>query len=409
MSTTRYRIIQELANLSSYATTSSSNVQANAKATISDNISLTLESGAELALEDNNLLVGKSNRANSVIKIELVGDSPVFTETPTITIDGPGFQRANAIPIISNGSLVRSEVDFVGGIYADELDLITEMGDIISTEVARLDVATEMEIPIALETSNSNIIVDRRIRQRRLPFLTEATYNLEGLLTEMGFEIVSEAPLFEEGPYILLPVEVEGDGTGAKAEGLADLQGSLLGVNIIDGGKDYTRASYKFKDPEVEIPPATAVPRMSGNRISFIEITNPGFGYFVAPHVTILGDATGMSIRLPVSRMSIGHLFLDDVFDFPTLCVYELTDVNTTDEHRILTLNIRGYTRATYSEIDDLIEDISIIINQFSATTTIEQVADCKVTRIGSFEDLFWESSFSVFDIELEVLYSDPE
>ena len=374
------------------STLSTSDAGARARAVLGSSIET--EAGLTLCLEGSTGVLKADTGAagDSVLRVDLIESTGTFLQAPKVTIEGPGFVAANAIPELNEGAVVGGRIDSPGGIYSSEESLLTEAGDKLEPEVSfpKTDLITP----------------------RSLGFLTEQNYNLtteeqKNLLAEMGFNLVLNQELTTEGIYVEVPCVVEGDGAGAECKAYGDASGRVISLEVINGGSGYTNAKFVFPKPDLEIPPATATAILQNGRIRVIEVDFGSRGYIMVPTVTITKQ--GIGARTRIKRVVLGHIFLEDVFQFPTVCIYQIDDerIEGTDNLRKDILNLRVYGRASFDEMDDLVEDIAILIDTYPSVTSVAGVTGARVVSTGGFEDLFFDSGFMVSDIEVEITYAE--
>ena len=394
-------IVEELANLYSGISVTH---PIEAEAVLSGRRALKTEGGANIRLEDGRAIVmGQSSPDDGVVlEVNLISDrEDVYVHTPIVEIEGPGIVTANAIPVITDTTITGGIIDRSGGLYTAERRLVTEIAQ-----------------PIVTDDPTRSIIVEdpSRLAPRRR-IVIDDNYNI---LTEMGFRILDENErairinptnpnlvsekglvIIEDGPDLILPVTVEGDGTGAVVNALATFEGKVIAIEVVSPGSGYTHASFVFPRPVRRIPPARAKPIVVGNRLVAIEVEFGSWNYLFNPRVTIT-DA-GLGFRTNVTT-AFDHLIgWTNLLPLPAICVYpgpfyKFKGKNNPD---LLKMNIRLYGNPNLEEMDDFIEDVDILTDIYYKKSTLP-IEDSRITHIGSFGD-YWFPKFTMCDMEAEI------
>lgn len=106
------------------------------------------------------------------------------------------------------------------------------------------------------------------------------------------------------------------------------------------------------------------------------------------------------------------YKFMDEINDFPCVCVYNVVDSITHSGSNIkygtLSINIRGYVRSSEDVITDcekLVDDIEYVVNSFRYRESSRNlcVVDSRVLTLETDEGLF--DPFGVINLEVQINY----
>ena len=431
----RLEIINDLANTLG-AISSTGGEAANAVAVLNTDQPILLEGGAELKTAANSVIFTESAgpEGSSVARIVIDDHGSGYTKPPEVTIQSAGMVNGNAYPVVSSSGVIeRSVVDVRGGIYEDVANLLGAMGRPLLTQegqnirVPRVEYPKEiLNPPITpyedLETEGQSKVFTEQGVNIRVPgeeiiqnIIVGQLRNLQteehvNVLTEMGFNVqfLDRSPLITEGPYIILNARVEGDGTGARVRGLANLLGQLVGVQILSGGSGYNpeNTSYVIECPTLEIPPAKAQAFVSGGRVTHIDVTFPSWGYTMVPRVTISSE--GIGYNSDVAKAFPYRIPFYEISDKPTVCVFpvEETRLLYIAEEIFDSLEIEAiiYSRGNYNAHDLLLEDVEVVIDKFKSISPLP-IIECKIMSYVDSSDLFFDEDLIVTSVGIKVEY----
>ena len=101
--------------------------------------------------------------------------------------------------------------------------------------------------------------------------------------------------------------------------------------------------------------------------------------------------------------------YLDEVNDFPTICLYGATDrrehIGTDVRYGNFLTTIRGYLKGSIDDVDNLIDDILFVIESMNFDHTLDtlNLVDARVISIESDEGLLLP--YGLCDITVQVTY----
>ena len=394
----QHLIIKELANVFSHISTYDGN-SATAIAVLDNQSLLSTENRANISLESGTAVLTTEHdsvEGGSVIAVDVLSGGS-YGSTPNVTIQSPGYVSANAIPQISpQGQITGGIIDRHGGIYASAFELLTEFGDVIRTEQTDKNLIGEITNTERPQENIGGLITDQLY-----DITTEKKLDI---LTDMGFKIATELPLMTESPLIEIPITVHGDGSGASVVGLADLEGRVIIIQTLRAGANYTHASFEFPKPALEIPPATARAIIMNGRVSSIEVTYGSYDYLFIPKVTITGGE--ISLRKPFQKVYTREKLFKDIPSYPQLCVYPHNVGYTNDGLRRFIVNAKFFCAPSYQIMDEILEDIFVVSRRYPTLSSLD-IATCGVVRVDPLEDLYFSAGFGVGRSMIEVIYED--
>ena len=272
----------------------------------------------------------------------------------SVEIASPGIVRAAGRAVIDGGTVTGVLIDVRGGVYSDELaQLITAAGFVI---------VTQLNQPIIIQQSS----------------------------TAVQF--------------------IGGGGSGAIGEAVL-VNGSVVSVQILDGGSGYTSPpEVVFTLPRTPLPPARAVANVVRGRVESIIVTDGMHSYLVEPNVRI--SAPQLQFALGASAVSRRHLYLDDINDFPTICfsggpAIDYSYIQTRQPIRTMRQLLRGYTYSenSLSDSEALARDIESVVQHFNYFAADLGVINSYVRSIRTDEGLL--QPYGVCDVEVEIEYEE--
>ncbi len=121
---------------------------------------------------------------------------------------------------------------------------------------------------------------------------------IEGSVT--GATVGAQGDGFASTPAI--SISPPNNVNGVQATAVGSLSYSLAGATVTNGGTGYTNATVSIPAPTgINGIQAVATATITGGVITGIQFSNYGFGYLVAPSITITGDGTGATASAALS------------------------------------------------------------------------------------------------------------
>ena len=307
------------------------------------------------------------NSANAIAQISdgVVTDdsldfSGLFYDSATVTFDTPGKVQANAIAVLSGGSVSSVTIDQPGGIYQALIQLLTQLGGLILTQ------------------SGSSLVTEQ---------------------LESSPTVTFSAPQTEGG--------VTATGTATVNTGF-----SITSIAVTNGGSGYTAPpSITISAPDRELDAATGTVRIVRGVVESIDMTFGSQQYLFTPNVNI--SPSSVIFNTQASQVFREFKYLDDVNDFPTITLSgtpreNWSQIESRQPFRSMTQSIRGYVK-TGEELDSLHEsenlarDIETVIDRFSDMASNLGVERAQVLSVNTDEGLL--TPYGVCELQVEIFY----